>query len=758
MCARSLTPTVLVTLGVLAGGLAFSSAPALAAAPTILSEFASPTANPSEEARLEAIVNPNSQPTECHFQYGVATVSENEQPCEQPVIEGEQGVGLTVLGLQQNTTYNYRVLLKNTLGEEAIGATEAFTTALHPQAPVTLSPAQSITATSAVLEGTLNPGVSATDGWFFYYSNPGGSSCVEGPATALEPEVTGEALPEHAEATGLQPATKYLFCMVARNEQGEIERSANEVSFTTSSMAPTIDEQSESSVTPFDATLGGLVNPNNEETTYHLEYATDSAFTENVKTLAYGVSPPGVFGDVSVGPADLGGALAPSTTYYYRVVAKNATGEAKGTAEHPFSEFTTLPAEQPSVEGERLIGATRTSDTIEAQLNPKYQGVGCGVQYVTKEAFESTGFTENVAAVGCSPVPPAEGFGQGSSPVVFTATLSGLQENTAYEYRIVANNATGTFEGVPQLLGRTPPQLTGATLVEAITQQTALVQPSSITPEVPAPLEATYYVLYGTGAADEIASGRVSAGSGLAPNAVAPIVLSGLRPGTTYHYEVVAYNGNASTTGPELTFTTAPASPVTTPPAIGGESARFVNGTGAVIEAEINPHGGEATYEVQYGTSSSYGQSMPGPVAIAPATSAQGTIVSLVGLAPGTTYHYRLAATNQAGTSYGPDATFTTTGAARTGAFTPFSVSSTPQIAITPFVFPKEESGRTGATTKARTNKQKLTAALKACAKHRARRAACKRQAHKRYGAKAALRHQTAHAARTSHLRGRKSA
>jgi hypothetical protein len=736
------------------------SAPAALAAepPTVISESA--PGPKAEETRLEALVNPNNQSTECHFQYGEAAVSENEQPCEQAMIEGgEQGVGLTVFGLKQNTTYNYRVLLKNTLGEEAIGTTESFTTALHPQTPVTLSPAQSITATSAVLEGTLNPGASATDGWFFDYSNPGGSSCAEGPATALEPEVTGEALSEHAEATGLQPVTKYVFCMVARNEQGEIERSANEVAFTTSPAAPTIDEQSESSVTPFDATLGGLVNPNNEETTYHLEYATDSAFTENVKTLAYGISPPGVYGDVSVGPANLGGTLAPSTTYYYRVVAKNAAGEVKGTAEHSFSEFTTLPAERPSVEGEMLIGATRSSDTIEAQLNPKYEGVGCEVQYVTEEAFESAGFTENVAAVGCSPVPPAVEFGQGGSPVAFTAVLSGLQENTAYEYRVVASNATGTFEGVPQLLARTPPRLTGATLVEAITQNTALVQPSSITPEVPAPLEAIYYVLYGTGAADEIASGHVSAGSGLAPNAVAPIALSGLRPGTTYHYEVVAYNGNASTTGPELTFTTALASPVTTPPAIGGESARFVNGTSAVIEAEVNPRGGETTYEVQYGTSNSYGQSVPGPVAITPDTSAQGTIVSLVGLAPGTTYHYRLAATNQAGTNYGPDATFTTTGAARTGAFTPFSVPSTPQIAITPFVFPKEEPGTTGTTAKGLTNKQRLTAALKACAKkHRTRRAACKRQAHKRYGAKAALRHRTAHVARTTHLGGRESA
>jgi hypothetical protein len=36
--------------------------------------------------------------------------------------------------------------------------------------------------------------------------------------------------------------------------------------------------------------------------------------------------------------------------------------------------------------------------------------------------------------------------------------------------------------------------------------------------------------------------------------------------------------------------------------------------------------------------------------------------VSITGLVPGTTYHYRLEATNSYGTTYGPDQTFTTNG------------------------------------------------------------------------------------------------
>jgi hypothetical protein len=727
--------------------LAFSAAPALAAAPTIVSESApSPKA---EEVRLEATVNAGEEAagktTECRYQFGETTASKTELSCEQATIEGgEQGIGLTVPGLKQNTTYHYRLVVKNATGEMQ-GTEKEVTTALRPEAPVTLSPAQSVTATSAVLEGTLNPGVSAKDGWFFDFSNPGGSSCAEGPATALEPEVTGEALPEHTEATGLEPSMKYLFCMVARNEAGETERSANEVSFTTSPSAPTVDGQSESSVTPFDATLEGLVNPNNQETTYHLEYATDSAFTENVKTLAYGIAGPGVYGDQPVGPVDLGGTLTPATTYYYRVVARNATGEVKGTVAHPVASFTTLTAEKPSVTGERLVGAAGgVSDTIEAQLNPEFQGVAsCEVQYVTKAAYEAeaTKFSENVGVAGCSLVPPAEEFGAGGLPVPFTAMLGELKEDEAYEYRVVASNATGTFYGAPQALLRTAPQITGAPEVSEITQHTALIEPSTIDPEIEAPLEATYYILYGTGEAGELLSARTSVGSGLAPNPAAPVELHGLAPGTTYHYAVVAYNGNATTTGPQQSFTTSPAEP-STPPVVGSQSAQFVNENSAVIEAEINPGGAETTYAVQYGTTTAYGSSTPGPVAIAPATSAQGTITALTGLAPGTTYHYRIVASNGAGTGYGPDATFTTTGAARTSAFTSFTIPTVPLIVATPAVFPVEGLVVAGTTPKALTRAQKLKVALKVCrtkdrgkgkAKRR-KREACEKGAQKRYG------------------------
>jgi hypothetical protein len=300
----------------------------------------------------------------------------------------------------------------------------------------------------------------------------------------------------------------------------------------------------------------------------------------------------------------------------------------------------------------------------------------------------------------------------------------------------VASNGTGTFTGNNQTLSRVPPQIAGPATVSEVTQHTALISPAGIDPEIEAPLEASYYVLYGSGEA-ELASTRASAGSGLVSHPVGPILLYGLEPGTTYHYALVVYNGNFTETVPQGTFTTAPAAPLTTPPVIGAQVAQFVGQAGAVIEGEVNPEGLVTSYEVQYGTGTAYGSDASGLGTIAPFTSAQGTITPLVGLTSGTTYHYRIVAHNQAGTSYGQDETFTTSGAAPTTAFTSFAIPIVPLIAVAPVTLPGEEP-LAKVTPKKLTNKQKLARALKACAKKpKKRRAKCEKQARKSNGSAA---------------------
>jgi hypothetical protein len=124
------------------------------------------------------------------------------------------------------------------------------------------------------------------------------------------------------------------------------------VSPTAFAAAPTATTGPASNVASTSATVSGSVNSGKEQTTYHFEYGT---------TTSYGTSTP----DKSVGKgnkstnvsADLT-ALAPSTTYHYRLVATNPSGTVAGAD----MTFTTLAEGQPPPGGNAVtIAATPAS-------------------------------------------------------------------------------------------------------------------------------------------------------------------------------------------------------------------------------------------------------------------------------------------------------------------------------------------------------------------------------------------------------------
>ena len=88
------------------------------------------------------------------------------------------------------------------------------------------------------------------------------------------------------------------------------------------------------------------------------------------------------------------------------------------------------------------------------------------------------------------------------------------------------------------------------------------------------------------------------------------------------------------------------------PSGVGGSSAKL---NGAVA----NPGLGAANVVFQWGTTSAYGSQATGP-SVPAGAGATAVSAGIAGLAPGTTYHYRVVATNPDGTSYGPDRAFTT--------------------------------------------------------------------------------------------------
>lgn len=91
------------------------------------------------------------------------------------------------------------------------------------------------------------------------------------------------------------------------------------------------------------------------------------------------------------------------------------------------------------------------------------------------------------------------------------------------------------------------------------------------------------------------------------------------------------------------------------------QPATSVAATGATLNARINPSGLATTYSFEYGKTSSYGSSIPATPGSLGASFEDSTVaVPLTGLAPDTTYHRRIVATNAEGTTYGKDRTFVT--------------------------------------------------------------------------------------------------
>jgi hypothetical protein len=140
---------------------------------------------------------------------------------------------------------------------------------------------------------------------------------------------------------------------------------------------------------------------------------------------------------------------------------------------------------------------------------------------------------------------------------------------------------------------------------------------------------------------------------------------AGLSAGTEYRFRVLASNENGTTKGQPLGFRTAG-------PEIVSESVAAAGVGDATLSAKINPKGEPTSYHVEYGTTSSYGQSTPEstPIGFAGDEGVHTVSVHIGGLTSGTLYHFRFVATSVA-SAEGADKTFATYGSSSSMATCP---------------------------------------------------------------------------------------
>ena len=506
-----------------------------------------------------------------------------------------------------------------------------------PQAPVSEA-ATGVTVSAATLHGELNPVGEAETGWHFLYSTE--PTCAGGTETSAHGVAKVKAkTKEEVQVTGLQPSKTYSFCLVATNAAAE-STEGNSVSFTTAGVIPALaGERATFGSGPLDGTLEAKINPENQETTYHFEYATSEVALGTLAATKIGeaIIPPDIFEEQTAGPVDIGGGLEANKTYYYRVVASNATGTTEGPVRH----FTTLNQEAPVTM--QATSITGTTAVLNGELNPNSEGTA-GYEF----SYNAGG-----SCAGGATTPPGEATGK----AIKVSATPRLESNTEYTFCLIATSATETTEtlsGGPSTfftLAIAPEVLEGSESSEGVTPFAATLK-AEINPENQPATSCAFE--YGKVLSEHSATCAPSSVEGSSPQTVTAS-LTGLEAATTYHYRLATGNATGKATGvKEESFTT----PAAKAPVVENVHASSVTPFAATLNAEVNPEYQKTSCEFEYGKVVSEHKAKCAP----PSLEGSGNhTVSLpvTGLEPGATYHFRVTAENATGNNALAEAEFT---------------------------------------------------------------------------------------------------
>ena len=275
-----------------------------------------------------------------------------------------------------------------------------------------------------------------------------------------------------------------------------------------------------------------------------------------------------------------------------------------------------------------------TSATVTGTVAPGGESTSWYVEWGTTTAYGSKTTTKNA--------------GNGTAPVDVSAQLTGLQTGVTYHYRLVASNADGTSQGADASF-RTSSAPVATTGSASGIGPTHAVLSGTVDPNG---LATTWYVEYGKTTSYGTRTTSRDAGSGSSPVAVS-VNVTGLEPGASYHFRVVATSDAGTSRGSDRTFRSDP------PPTVSTGSAGSIGPTSARVTGSVNPNNRQSVAWFEYGTSSRYGSRTP-ERPVGGGTTATTFSETLSGLQPGTTIHYRIAARSDAGTVFGRDRSFST--------------------------------------------------------------------------------------------------
>ena len=560
------------------------------------------------------------------FEWGTSPLSLDESSsAEEETATGHTTISTSAEGLEPDTVYYFRASAENEASEVSHGEILTFKTPTAVQSLET-KPATEVKPHTAELNASYVGDGTSTE-YFFEW----GRHQVYGHTTPVQDAGSASGPQNLAPAglTGLELETVYHYRVVATNALGTTY--GPDVSFKTLPAIAGLETKPATELESHSATISGAFTGNGDNTTSYYKWGASTIYegtpSPTMQSSATGVT--------QLSPYHLEG-LAPGTTYHFQIVAENSEGVTK-TADATF--FT-----PPAVRGLETLPATNIGQE-SVQLNADFAGNGQDTQYYF-EYGTTTKYGEKTA------IPPGVDAGSPTGQMAVSATITDYLAYSTYHYRVVAENAEGETFGNDETFDALPAELPNIRGTQATD-----VSPSSATLSAeidPMRWKTVYLFEYGTTAAygdfTELNPKPIGDDHTFHPVSEA---ITNLDPATVYHFRVVAINYTGTQFGPDQVFATSGE------PTIDLATARGVTSTTAHLVALVNPNSAATTMHFEYGPTDSYGAST-GSIDVGSSRSDNEGGADVGGLAPNTTYHYRVVATNPFGTVATRDQTFTT--------------------------------------------------------------------------------------------------
>jgi uncharacterized protein (TIGR02145 family) len=436
------------------------------------------------------------------------------------------GTGLfnsQLTSLSPGKTYFVRAYATNSTGTTYGNQVSFLTASDIPK--VTTSSVGTVTATTADVGGEVldNNGSTVTTRGVCY--NTIGSPAI----TDNIKSESGSIGTFNLTITGLTPATNYYIRAFATNAVGTAYGS--QVMLVTPATTPTLTTTAVTSVTTTTASSGGSIT-------------SDGGSTILIKGVCWGT----LSGPVSDGTnqtTDGGGSsnytsaitgLLPNTNYFLRAYATNSKGTSYGN-EVPF-KTNAVAVIVPTLSTITYSNITQTTATSGGNI--------------TSNGGETITASGVCWGTSTNPVSTGNHTTDGSSTGSYTSSITGMTANTHYYVRAYATNSAGTGYGneinfftLPDAPTVTSVAASSVTSYSAILHGTVNANSASSVVSFEHGTSTTYSL-------STVASESPVTGTS---NTSVSASISGLSPGTTYHYRVKAVNAGGTSYGSDMTFT-----------------------------------------------------------------------------------------------------------------------------------------------------------------------------------------------------------